>query len=253
MKGSLASFDYGIKYLIEERDFSIVEGFASAFLTSIGYSDVKIIGLLEAENKKESSKTQRVLADLVVEDKDHHKYIVEIERRVHPHFVHKAYFGTSRLLIDTLGQSQDYGEILKIFHISLLYFSTEEVSGVAYHGKTLIRELTTDEKLTLHITDPKTKQVYDATEVQAAYFYLFARSFNDHIEKELDEWFYVMKHNEVPKNYHSKYMEQVAEKLSILKMTDYEGIGYYVYLNNLYTDEGQLQTAFDRGMKEGLE
>jgi predicted transposase/invertase (TIGR01784 family) len=254
MEKSLISFDYAIKYLLKDkRDFDIIEGFISALLNTVGYSDVKIAALLDTESNKESSKAKRSLADLVVEDKAHHKYVVEIERNVHPHFIHKACFNTSRLLVDTLGEGQDYGQILKIFHISLLYFPIGEGSGVAYHGKTLIREVTTGEKLTLHITDPATNQVYDATGVLPEYFYISIPSFNDRLEKELDEWLYVMKHDEVHKNSRSKYMKKIAKKLSVLKMTDEERVDYYSYLKKVYTDRDQLLAYTDEGRKEGRE
>ena len=120
---SLVSFDYAIKYLLKDKgDYSIVEGFISALLKTKGYKDVKIVALLETESNKEDSKSKRSLADLIVEDEDHHKYIIEIERNVKDSFIHKACFNTSRLIVDNLAQREDYTQIIKIFHISLLYF-----------------------------------------------------------------------------------------------------------------------------------
>jgi hypothetical protein len=47
----LISFDYAIKYLLRDKhDYSIVEGFISALLKSIGYQEVKIVALLESES-----------------------------------------------------------------------------------------------------------------------------------------------------------------------------------------------------------
>ena len=57
------------------RNRSIVEGFISALLETQGYKSVKIIALLESESNKEDSKGKRSLADLIVEDQDHKKYI----------------------------------------------------------------------------------------------------------------------------------------------------------------------------------
>lgn len=86
----LISFDYAIKYLLRDKgDYSIVEGFISALLKTRGYKDVKIIALLESESNKEDSKSKRSLADVIVEDEDHQKYIIEIERSVKDSFIHK--------------------------------------------------------------------------------------------------------------------------------------------------------------------
>src|SRR5262249_40413575 len=101
----LISFDYAIKYLLKDKGgYEIVEGFISALLKSQGegYKDVKIVSLLDAESNKEDTLSKRSLADLVVEDEEHRKYIVEIDRNVHQSFVHKACFNTSRLIVDNL-------------------------------------------------------------------------------------------------------------------------------------------------------
>ena len=204
----LVSFDYAIKYLLKDKgDYAIVEGFISALLRTKGYKDVKIVALLESESNKEDSKSKRSLADLIVEDEDHHKYIIEIERNVKDSFIHKSCFNTSRLIVDNLAQREDYTQIIKIFHISLLYFPIG--NGTIYHGKTIIHEIETNEKLSVHMKNQETGKEFDATDILPEYFYISVPLFNDRLEREIDEWLHVMKYDEVPKNYHSPYMAQV--------------------------------------------
>jgi len=248
----LVSFDYGIKYLLRDKgDYSIVEGFISALLKTKGYKNVKIVALLESESNKEDSKSKRSLADLIVEDEDRHKYIIEIERNVKDSFIHKSLFNTSRLIVDNLAQREDYTQILKVFHISLLYFSIGNGGGAIYHGKTIIHEIETNEKLSVHIKNQETSEVFDATDILPEYFYISIPLFNDRLEKEIDDWLHVMKYDEVPKNYHSPYMTQVAEKLSILKMTPEERANYSYYKKKLYNDRDELQAAEARGEARG--
>jgi predicted transposase/invertase (TIGR01784 family) len=247
----LVSFDYAIKYLLKDKgDYGIVEGFISALLKTKGYKDIKIVALLETESNKEDSKSKRSLADLIVEDEDHHKYIIEIERNVKDSFIHKACFNTSRLIVDNLAQREDYTQIIKIFHISLLYFPIGKGNGAIYHGKTIIHEIETNEKLSVHIKNQETGEVFDATDILPEYFYISVPLFNDRLEKEIDDWLHVMKYDEVPKNYHSPYMVQVAEKLSILKMTPEERANYSYYQKKLYNDRDELQAAEARGKSE---
>jgi predicted transposase/invertase (TIGR01784 family) len=248
---SLVSFDYAIKYLLKDKgDYAIIEGFISALLKTQGYKDIKIIALLETESNKEDSKSKRSLADLIVEDEDHHKYIIEIERNVKDSFIHKSCFNTSRLIVDNLAQRQDYTQIIKIFHISLLYFPIG--NGAIYHGKTIIHEIESKEKLTVHIKNQQTGKLFDATDILPEYFYISVPLFNDRLEKEIDEWLHVMKYDEVPEHYHSKYMKQVADKLSILKMTQEERDNYLYYQKKLYNDRDELQAAEARGEERGL-
>ena len=248
----LVSFDYAIKYLLRDKgDYSIVEGFISALLKTKGYKDVKIIALLESESNKEDSKDKRSLADLIVEDEDKHKYIIEIERNVKDSFIHKSLFNTSRLIVDNLAQREDYTQILKVFHISLLYFPIGNGNGAIYHGKTIIHEIETNDKLSVHIKNKETNEVFDATDILPEYFYISLPQFNDRLEKEIDDWLHVMKYDEVPKNYHSPYMAQIADKLSILKMTKDERNNYSYYQKKLYNDRDELQAAEARGEARG--
>lgn len=249
---SLVSFDYAIKYLLRDKgDYSIVEGFISALLKTKGYKDVKIVALLESESNQEDSKSKRSLADLIVEDEDHHKYIIEIERNVKDSFIHKSLFNSSRLIVDNLAQREDYTQIIKIFHISLLYFPIGNGNGVIYHGKTIIHEVESNEKLSVHIKNQETGEVFDATDILPEYFYISVPLFNDRLEKEIDDWLHVMKYDEVPRDYHSPYMAQVAEKLSILKMTPEERANYSYYQKKLYNDRDELQAAEAKGEARG--
>ena len=62
-----------------------------------------------------------------------------------------------------------------------------------------------------------------------------------------------MKYDEIPENYHSPYMVQVAEKLSILKMTPEERANYSYYQKKLYSDRDELVAAEARGEARGIE
>jgi predicted transposase/invertase (TIGR01784 family) len=248
----LVSFDYAIKYLLRDKgDYSIVEGFISALLKTIGYKDIKIIALLESESNKEEIDSKRSLADVIVEDEDHNKYIIEIERNVTSSFIHKSCFNTSRLIVDNIAQRADYTEILKIFHISLLYFPIGSGAGAIYHGKTIIHEIETNERLSVHIENKETGAIFDATNILPEYFYISVPLFNDRLEKEIDEWLHVMKYDEIPRHYHSPYMKQVAEKLNILKMTPEERDTYLHYLKKVYSDRDALEAAEWKGVKKG--
>lgn len=248
----LVSFDYAIKYLLKDKgDYSIVEGFISALLRTRGYKDIKIITLLETESNKEDGKSKRSLADVIVEDEDHRKYIIEIERNVKDSFIHKSLFNTSRLIVDNLAQREDYTDIIKVFHISLLYFPVGNNKGAIYHGKTIIHEIDSDERLAVHIKNAETGQTFDATDIMPEYFFISIPLFNDQLDREIDDWLHIMKYDEVPKTFHSPYMTQVAEKLSILKMTAEERANYSYYCKKLHNDRDELAAAEAKGEARG--
>jgi predicted transposase/invertase (TIGR01784 family) len=61
-----------------------------------------------------------------------------------------------------------------------------------------------------------------------------------------------MKHDNVPETFHSPYMSQVADKLSILKMSKDERADYTYYMKKLYNDRDELQAAESRGIEKGM-
>lgn len=254
MNKTIVSLDYAIKYLLKNKgDYDIIEAFVSAILKRQGYGPVKILALLDTESNKEEIGQKKSIADLVVEDENGIKYIIEIERQQVISYVHKACFNTARLIADQLPMGDDYLSIKKIFHISLLYFSIGHKGGSIYHGKTVIREMSSGEKLTVHIEDKFTGRVIDATDIFPEYVFIPIPEFDDKVNEELDEWLYVLKHSEVREDFKSNIMQKVAEKLSILHMTIDERNAYLHYKKEVATFKDAAEFQFDKGKIEGRE
>ena len=243
----LVSFDFAIKYLLKNKgEFQIVEGFISALLGAFGYSPVKIKAVLDSESNKEQDKLKRSIADVVVEDEQDNKYIVEIDRAYTSSFLYKACFNTSRLVVDSISAKEDFSTIKKIFHINLLYFIPQNMETPLYHGKTLFKNLGGPEPLDIHISDLG-GEIFDAHHVLPEYFVISIPSFNDVIKQEIDEWLYVMKYSEVREDFHSPYMSEVAARLSVLKLTSEERAFYYQEKFAALKARDYLTSAAERG------
>ena len=249
----LISFDYAIKYLLKNKgDYDIIEGFISALFASEGYPPVKINALLESESNKESLELKKSIADLVVEDADGNKYIVEIERAYTPNFMHKACFNSSRLVIDGIYGNQDYTSIKKVFHISLLYFTTKQMQRPIYHGKTIIHEVDTAHPVDIRIAN-QGLIMFDTPNIFPEYFFISVPMFDDVIHGEIDEWLYVMKHSDTKEGFKSPYMKKVAERLTVLKMNTDERNTYFYYLKEAVHSQDVLTAAEAKGKVKGIE
>lgn len=248
----IISFDYAIKYLLRhKKDYEIIEGFLSALLKAYGYKDVKIRALLDPESNKENKDLKRSIADLLVEDEDHNQYIIEIERTAAKHFVHKACFNSSRLVIDSLSTDQSYTNIKKIFHISLLYFIPKDVQSTLTHAKCVLYEKDDQHSGNLRIID-NSPLAHVAQNVFPEYFFISVPLFNDEVRQELDEWLYVMKHTKVREDFKSKVMQLVAERLSVLKMEDDERTEYFKYQKDRTSADDQITTSYEEGIEKGI-
>ena len=251
MEKPLISFDFAIKYLLKNKgDYDIIEGFISALFASQGYPPIKINALLDTESNKEELALKRSIADLVVEDGEGNKYIVEIERAYTPNFMHKACFNSSRLVVDGIYGNQDYTTIKKIFHISLLYFSTREMLKPIYHGKTIVHEVDTKHPVDVRIAN-EGLVIFNTPNVFPEYFFISVPMFDDIINSEIDEWLYVMKHSEIKQGFKSPYMAKVAERLAVIKMSAEERNEYIYYQKQSVHSQDILQSAEAKGKVEG--
>ena len=251
MEKPLISFDFAIKYLLKNKgDYDIIEGFISALFASQGYPPIKINALLDTESNKETLELKKSIADLVVEDAEGNKYIVEIERSYTPHFMHKACFNSSRLVVDGIYGNQDYTTIKKIFHISLLYFSTKEMLKPIYHGKTIVHEVDTKHPVDVRIAN-EGLVIFNTPNVFPEYFFISVPMFDDIINSEIDEWLYVMKHSDIKQSFKSPYMAKVAERLAVIKMSAAERNEYIYYQKQSVHSQDILQAAETKGKVEG--
>jgi predicted transposase/invertase (TIGR01784 family) len=251
MEKPLISFDFAIKYLLKNKgDYDIIEGFISALFASQGYPPIKINALLDTESNKETLELKKSIADLVVEDEEGNKYIVEIERSYTPHFIHKACFNSSRLVVDGIYGNQDYTTIKKIFHISLLYFSTKEMLKPIYHGKTIVHEVDTKHPVDVRIAN-EGLVIFNTPNVFPEYFFISVPMFDDIINTEIDEWLYVMKHSDIKQSFKSPYMAKVAERLAVIKMSAAERNEYIYYQKQSVHSQDILQAAETKGKAEG--
>jgi len=251
MEKPLISFDFAIKYLLKNKgDYDIIEGFISALFASQGYPPIKINALLDTESNKETLELKKSIADLVVEDEEGNKYIVEIERSYTPHFIHKACFNSSRLVVDGIYGNQDYTTIKKIFHISLLYFSTKEMLKPIYHGKTIVHEVDTKHPVDVRIAN-EGLVIFNTPNVFPEYFFISVPMFDDIINSEIDEWLYVMKHSDIKQSFKSPYMAKVAERLAVIKMSAAERNEYIYYQKQSVHSQDILQAAETKGKVEG--
>lgn len=246
----LISFDYAIKYLLKDkRYYEIVEGFISALLGTLGYKPVKINALLETESNREAVDLKRSIADLVVEDQEGNKYIVEIERSFTTNFMHKACYNTSRLVVDNISGNQDYRNIAKIFHISLLYFGVQGMTKPIYHGKTIVHEIDTH-PVNVRIAN-QGLVFFENTNIFPEYLFISVPRFDDVVRQEVDEWLYILKHSDTKESFKSPYMTKLKERLNVLKMSNTERTEYFKYQKESIHSEDVLSAAEAKGEARG--
>ena len=95
--------------------------------------------------------------------------------------------------------------------------------------------------------------IFDLHNIFPEYFVISIPLFDDVIKQEIDEWLYLMKHSEVKESFKSPYMQKVAQRLNILKMSNAERNIYDSYIMESMKGRDYLVSAEERGRGEGIQ
>ncbi len=140
----------------------------------------------------------------------------------------------------------------EIILINLLYFPCSDTKAPLHHGKVIFHEIDNKHPIDVHLID-RGMHIFDSHNIFPEYFLISIPLFDDIIKQEMDEWLYLMKHSEVKTSFKSPYMHKVAERLSILKMTNKERETYDTYLMDSMKGRDYLVSAEERGEARGIE
>ena len=252
------SLDYAIKHLLKSKEnYGIIENFLSTLISVVKYNPIKITALLDPESTKERKYSKKSIADLMAEDQEGNKYIIEVERAYKVNFFHKSCFNTSRAIVDSISSSVDYVKITKVIHIVLLFDLPPEntFESTIYHGKTEFRSLKKEFHSAKRLSKD-TKQ-YNFPNIYPEYFVICVPNYQDKVEDDLDEWLYVLKHGKVPQNFQGTYMSQVRERINYLNMDEDVRNSYIRYKLDMIDLRESHKTSYEagnlKGLKKGIE
>jgi len=105
--------------LRNKSDFKVLEGFFSALLKM----DIVIINVLESEGNADSEIAKFNRVDILVEDENKEKIIVEIQNERESDYLESVLFGSSKVIVDYFKLGTKYKEISKVISVSILYFN----------------------------------------------------------------------------------------------------------------------------------
>ena len=112
----LIRFDWAMKRLLRDKANAVV---LEGFLTSLLGRKIKIDRFLESEGNKRYSdeKTNRV--DIVAEDQDRNKILIEVQNETENEYFYRILFGTSRMIIDHVKEGESYERVPKVYSVNI--------------------------------------------------------------------------------------------------------------------------------------
>jgi len=244
----LITFDWAIKRLLRSKaNFDILEGFLSELLKE----DIKIIDILESEGNKTdvSDKFNRV--DLKVKNSRDQIILIEIQYDREYDYLQRMFYGAAKVVSEHLGESQAYGEIVKVISVNILYFDLGLGEDYIYHGRTVFTGLHKHDQLQLNA---KQQALFGQNTVSALYpeYYIIKiNQFDDIAKDTLDEWVYFLKHEEIKDSFTAKGLQAAKDKLDIMKLPESERTAYAHYVEDLHYQASMFESSFGDGFREG--
>jgi len=251
----LIRFDWAIKNILRNKaNFDILEGFLGALLAD----EIHVLELLDTESNQESETMKYNRVDILVKDSQGRHLIIEVQNERESDYLQRLLFGTSKVIIDHHELGQPYQEIAKVISVSILYFNLGAGDDYVYYGSTTFRGLHTKQPLKLRKREQLKEQFFlkevdIEREIFPEYYLIQVERFEDKIQSPLDEWIYMLKHEQVRDDFHSRNINQARQKLSVLTMSEEERRRYEQYLMNVASERDIMQTAHNEGEKLGFE
>ncbi|OOO00248.1 MAG: hypothetical protein ATN35_08400 [Epulopiscium sp. Nele67-Bin004] len=246
----LIRFDWAIKTVLRKKDnFDILEAFISD-LTGI---DVTIQEILESESNQETATDKFNRVDILVNDTNGNRYIIEIQNNEETDYLKRMLYGTSKNIVENISLGERYATIVKVISINIIYFELGAGIDSVYHGKTEFIGLNTQTRLNeshqIMLATYEPYHQYDP-KVFPEYYIIMPNRFNDETKNKFDEWLYLLKNSEISKTATSCVMNRINEQLNILKMDADEKREYERFIANKVIYDTQIETAQKQGMEQ---
>ncbi|MFA6409019.1 MAG: Rpn family recombination-promoting nuclease/putative transposase [Gammaproteobacteria bacterium] len=247
-KQHLVRFDWAMKKLLRSKaNFGILEGFLSELLKQ----DLKILELLESESNKDHRDDKQNRVDMLVRLQSGEIVLIEVQVNTEDDYLHRILYGTSKIIVEHLGEGEKYKAIKKVYSVNILYFDLGQGQDYIYHGTTRFIGVHNNDELSLN---DEQKKVYgkDATfKIYPEYYLIKVNQFNDIAKNTLDEWIYFLKNEEVKDTFRAKGLAEAKSKFNEMKFTPAEREEYQNYVKIRRIQASEIESSYNQGMYEG--
>ena len=247
------TFDWALKRLLRNKaNYVVLEGFLFELL---GH-DVTIVQFLESEGNKENANDKHNQVDIMCQDTEGHKIIIEVQYERQYDYFYRMLYGTSTTVTEYIDADEDYDVVPKVYSINIVYFDLGQGTDYIYHGKQVFRGLHDDDVLKL---SARQRELYGGEEpgdLMPEYYVLKVNNFNDVAKDTLDEWVSFLKTGEIPEHPKAKGLAEAKERLRVDSLPEDERRAYYRELKQRMDLNGVMKSKYidgkDEGIKEGI-
>lgn len=244
----LIRFDWAIKKLLRNKaNFDILEGFLSA----VFQDDVTVVSVLESEGNQEDETDKFNRVDLLVENANEELILIEVQVQAEYDFFQRLAYGVSKLITEYIEQGQAYKDIKKVICVGVTYFNLGVGKDYLYYGSTQFVGVHTKDTLALTEKQFDLFGTREIPKIFPEYYLIRVEKFPDEVHEAIDEWIYMLKHNEVKPEFTSKHIHDASEKLRVMNLDEAQRKAYDNYMQNISYKQSMLWSSRVDGIEEG--
>ena len=241
-------FDWALKRLLRNKaNHVVLEGFLSLLLEQ----DIKIQKFLESEGNQEDSHDKYNRVDIMCEDGNGRKIIIEVQNERAYSYFQRMLYGTSKVITEHMELGDDYENVQKVFSINIVYFDLGQGSDYIYHGRTEFVGMHDGEPLKL---SARQRELYGGevpADLMPEYYVLKVNNFNKVAKDSLDQWISFLKTGDIPDDFTARGLPEARERLRIDSLPEKERRAYIKEMERRMVENDVMKSKFIDGREEG--
>ena len=183
-------FDWAIKRLLRQKaNFVVLEGFLTVFLGE----PITILELLESEGNQLSADDKFNRVDIKALNSKGEIILIEVQNTRELYFLERILYGVAKAITEHIKLGQDYGEVKKVYSISILYFDLGIGSDYLYHGQNQFVGVHTGDRLQIRAKEQDAIVSRFPSEIFPEYILIRVNEFDKVAVTPLDEWMRYLK------------------------------------------------------------
>ncbi len=241
-------FDWALKRLLRNKaNHVVLEGFLSLLLEQ----DINIQKFLESEGSQEDSHDKYNRVDIMCEDGNGRKIIIEVQNERAYSYFQRMLYGTSKVITEHMELGDDYENVQKVFSINIVYFDLGQGSNYIYHGRTEFVGMHDGEPLKL---SARQRELYGGevpADLMPEYYVLKVNNFNKVAKDSLDQWISFLKTGDIPDDFTARGLPEARERLRIDSLPEKERRAYIKEMERRMVENDVMKSKFIDGREEG--
>ena len=242
-------FDWAIKRLLRQKaNFVVLEGFLTVFLGE----PITILELLESEGNQLSADDKFNRVDIKALNSKGEIILIEVQNTRELYFLERILYGVAKAITEHIKLGQDYGEVKKVYSISILYFDLGIGSDYLYHGQNQFVGVHTGDRLQIRAKEQDAIVSRFPSEIFPEYILIRVNEFDKVAVTPLDEWMRYLKDGVIASDTTAPGLGEAREQLRYYSLSDTERRAYDKHINDIMIQNDVLNTAKLEGRAEGL-